>query len=121
MILVKSFLMSILSFWRTELPPEVYDLGTTLDLVRYQNGKEVSRETFDQNSPKYQSLITFLYSNRGQWKYDVDSYNPDILIRGKSVTINCRNANAIVYYIDANGKSVQFSTDPGSISYCGFE
>lgn len=121
MFTLKAFLMSILYFWRTELPPEAYNLGNSVEIVRYKNGKEVSKYVLDQQNLNYKSLMKFLMSNRGQWKYDIVSYSPDFLIKGPNITINCREGNAVVLYKDINEKSVQLSSDIGSISHCGIE
>lgn len=42
------------------------------------------------------------------------------LIKGPNITINCREGNAVVLYKDIE-KSVQLSSDIGSISHCGIE
>lgn len=121
MIVVKAFLMSVLSFWRMDLPPEAHNFGDSLEIVRYENGKEISKDIFDKKSPKYQALTVFLNSNIGKWKYDVVSYVPSVEIRSNGITFNCLKAKAIVSYLDANGNPVQLSSDDGSISYCGIK
>ncbi len=47
-----------------DLPPEEHNFGDTLEILRYENGKEISKEVFDKKSPKYQALTAFLNSNR---------------------------------------------------------
>jgi hypothetical protein len=69
MVAIKAFLMSLLTFWRMDLPPEAREFGSTLEIVRYESGKEISKEVFNQQSPKYQMVTTFLKSNTGNWKY----------------------------------------------------
>jgi len=48
MIVVKAFLMSVLSFWRMDLPPEARNFGDSLEIIRYENGKEISKDVFDK-------------------------------------------------------------------------
>ena len=119
MIVVKAFLMSVLSFWRMDLPPEARNFGDSLEIIRYENGKEISKDVFDKKSPKYQALTVFLNSNIGKWKYDVVSYVPSVEIKSNGIIFNCLKAKAIVSYLDANGYPVQLSSDDGNISYCG--
>jgi len=118
---VKAFLMSLLSFWRTDLPPEAHNFGDTLEVIRYENGKEFSKEVFDKKNPKYQALTAFLNSNKGKWKYDVVSYVPFVEVRSNGITFNCFKTIAVVSYIDRNGNPVQLSSDAGSLSYCGIQ
>jgi len=117
----KAFLMSIMPFWRVELPPEAYNLGPEIQVIYYKNGSEDRTIKLIQSDPGYQQILHYLTQSKKVWKYDTTSYAPIILIRGSGITLNCFNRSSVVYFKDQNSNPIQLSSDPILAPNCGLK
>lgn len=117
MIAIKALLMSVLSFWRIDLPPEALNFGEQMEIVEYKNGKELPHVVVGKNDPRYIAILEFLKNKK--WKNDIASYSPSILVRSNGITLNCRQKNAVIYYLNEKNQSLQFSSDSIDIVNCG--
>lgn len=119
--MIKAFLMSIMPFWRVEMPPEAYSLGPEIQIITYKNGSEGRTIKLVQSDPGYQQIIHYLTQSKKAWKYYAISYAPKILIRGNGITLNCFNQSSVVYFNDQNNNPTQLSSDPILAPNCGLK
>lgn len=118
---VTAFLMSIFSFWRTDLPMDRLDFSQPSELVRYQQGLPAHREAFDQTHGQFQNLKTYLEARQGRWKVDVTTHAPVVLIQNPNFTINCREIDAVVTFKTASGENRQLLSDFSNVPFCGLK
>jgi hypothetical protein len=93
MFVLKALLMMLIPFYRVDFP--IDQLPPSLTYVVYSNGKEITEKTIESKDPPYIELRETLVKERAGWRYDLNTYAPEIIFKGPGMVINCRK-NAIV-------------------------
>lgn len=106
MFTLKAILMFIFSFYRVNIPMNIYPQNLTY--AEYSHGVVVSKRGVAYSDALYVALRDQLKKEGSGWKYDMTTYAPQQLFSSERLKINCTGRVVVINY-EQNGSWVQIS------------